>query len=79
MAGHGIGERAAELVVALQIADHPAAAMEVDESRLRLAFVDASAAIEPQRDRPGRPVRLERQHLGDRLGIGLQDRRAAAR
>ena len=68
MAGDGVGERAADLVVALQIADHPAAAMEVDERRLRPALVDPVAAIEPQRDRPGRPARLQRQHLGDRLG-----------
>ena len=71
--GDGIGDRAADLVVALQVADHPAAAMEVDERRLRPAFVDPVAAIVPQRDRPVGPGCRERQHLGHRLGLRLQD------
>ena len=53
-AARGVGERAADLVVALQVADHPAAAVEEDQGRLRLILAGALAAIQPQRDRPGR-------------------------
>ena len=72
MHARGIGERAADLVVAVEIADHPAAAMEVDQCRLRPCL-----AARPGRDRAaagsGRPARgLQRDDLGDLLGIGLQ-------
>ena len=58
--GRRVGECAAELVVALQVADHPAAAVEVDQRRLRTIIGCALAAVEPQLDRPGRARRLQR-------------------
>ena len=69
----GVGERSADLVVALEVADHPAPAVEVDERRLKLVIGHALATIEPERDRAGWPHGFERDHLRDRLGVGLQN------
>ena len=72
-AARRVGERAADLVVALQVADHPAAAVEDRPARAAAGLACALAAIEPQRDRPAGPAASSVGNLGDVFA-----RRAAA-
>ena len=71
-AARRVGQRAAYLVVALQIADDPAPAVEVHERRLQGPFCGTHSAIKAKRDRTRRSHGLQSKNFGDLLGIRLQ-------
>ena len=68
-----IGEMTAEAVMGVEIADDPAAAMEIDEGGKDFPASRRRAAIEPQRDdRTGCSWRREFANFGHRRRIGRQ-------
>src|SRR5579883_3330706 len=67
-----VGDQPADAVVSVKVADHPAAAMKIDERRQRRSARGAEPAVEAERDLPAGAKRLEIADLRDLRRIGLQ-------
>jgi hypothetical protein len=59
--------------VRVEVADHPAAAVQVEQCRQALRVAAARRAVEPQRDRPVRARRLQLAHQRHRRRIRLRE------